>query len=124
MKFDLFQNDSRVLLRKLIVFYSAIGSSVPSINLPHEKLDKINQYRIKTDLLPVLRNKERFDLIEAKVCVLNWLEELLQLDSGEIAFLDAFSRQIYRPELLFNSKDILDRIKTHPMALWKCSQKV
>lgn len=113
----------RDLLRKLIVFYTAIGSNDPSIHLPFLKMSKIDPYRIKTDLLPVLRKNERFNLIEAKDSVLDWLENLMQLDAREIEFLDAFSRKSYRPDLLFDSKERLDRISVHPMALWKCSQK-
>ena len=109
---------SRDLLRKLIVFYPAIGSNDPSINLPFIKMDKIDRYRIKTDLLPVLRKNERFNLVEAKKCVVDWLENLMQLDAREIEFLDAFSRKSYRPDLLFDSKERFDRISVHPMAFW------
>jgi|LSQX01.2.fsa_nt_gb hypothetical protein len=38
-------------------------------------------------------------------------------------FLNSFREKIYHPELLFGSGEILERIKNHPMALWKCSQK-
>ena len=113
----------RDLLRKLIVFYTAIGSNDPSIHLPFLKMSKIDPYRIKTDLLPVLRKNERLNLIDAKDSVLDWLENLMQLDAREIEFLDAFSGKSYRPDLLFDSKERLDRISVHPMALWKCSQK-
>lgn len=33
--------------------------------------------------------------------------------------LDRFENKEYLPELLFKDKDIIDRIKMHPMALWK-----
>ena len=37
----------------------------------------------------------------------------------EKEFLDEFESGEYIPELLFEDKDILNRIKNHPMALWK-----
>ena len=123
VKSEYIKDFDRDLLRKLIVFYTAIGSNDPSIHLPFLKMSKIDSYRIKTDLLPVLRKNERFNLIDAKDSVLDWLENLMQLDAREIEFLDAFSRKSYRPDLLFDSKELLERISVHPMALWKCSQK-
>ena len=123
LKSEYIKDFDRDLLRKLIVFYTAIGSNDPSIHLPFLKMSKIDSYRIKTDLLPVLRKNERFNLIDAKDSVLDWLENLMQLDAREIEFLDAFSRKSYRPDLLFDSKELLERISVHPMALWKCSQK-
>ena len=123
VKSEYIKDFDRDLLRKLIVFYTAIGSNDTSIHLPFLKMSKIDPYRIKTDLLPVLRKNERFDLIEAKDNVLDWLENLMQLDAREIEFLDAFSGKSYRPDLLFDSKERLDRISVHPMALWKCSHK-
>ena len=37
----------------------------------------------------------------------------------EKKFLNKFENGEYIPELLFEDKEILDRIKNHPMALWK-----
>lgn len=41
------------------------------------------------------------------------------LTQGEKEFLDRFEGGMYVPELLFEDKDILGRIKDHPMAIWK-----
>lgn len=79
--------------------------------------------RIKTDLYPVLRNKDKFDLKTAQMQVKAWLESLLKLEDNEQEFLDAFRNKTYQPELLFESTEIVERIRNHPMALWKCSQK-
>lgn len=44
---------------------------------------------------------------------------LMLLTKDEKAFLDKFENGEYIPELLFDDKEILDRIKEHPMAIWK-----
>lgn len=41
------------------------------------------------------------------------------LEKEEKEFLKRFYNGEYIPELLFKDKKILDRIKNHPMALWK-----
>lgn len=43
----------------------------------------------------------------------------MMLTKEEKEFLDRFKYGEYIPELLFNDKVIIDRIKNHPMALWK-----
>ena len=48
-----------------------------------------------------------------------FLTDLLVLDEKEKQFLMAFSKKQYQPEILFGDSEILDRIKNHPMALWK-----
>jgi hypothetical protein len=53
---------------------------------------------------------------------MTWIESLLKLEDNEWEFLKAFREKEYRPDLLFDSKEILERIINHPMAIWKCSQ--
>ncbi|MEG1678384.1 MAG: nucleotidyl transferase AbiEii/AbiGii toxin family protein, partial [Clostridia bacterium] len=81
------------------------------------------QYRIKTDLLPVLRSGVFFDVEVAKKTCIEYLSDLLVPTDKELAFWTAFGHKEYRPELLFDDPDILARIAQHPMALWKCSDK-
>ena len=38
---------------------------------------------------------------------------------NEKEFVKEFANKKYRPELLFEDKDIVERISTHPMALWR-----
>ena len=38
-------------------------------------------------------------------------------------FYDKFQKGIYEPELLFEDKEIIERIKEHPMIIWKLSNK-
>ena len=36
--------------------------------------------------------------------------------------MNRFIAKEYAPELLFDDKEIVERIKEHPMAIWKCQQ--
>ncbi len=48
-----------------------------------------------------------------------YLAELMVLTKDEREFMCRFAQKEYVPELLFSDADILERIKNHPMALWK-----
>lgn len=120
LRFGLFNEAEQALLRKCVVFYRAIGSEEIPADFTFDSIASISQNRIKTDLLPVLRNGAFFDVAEAQKECTAYLEQLLVLSEGEKAFLDSFRAQRYRPELLFADSDILDRIAEHPMAIWKC----
>jgi hypothetical protein len=123
LKFGLFDESEEILLRKCIVYYSAIGAESPPFEFHLGAIDQITQKRVKTDLYPVLRSKDNFDLQSAQSQVKTWLEVLLTLEDNERKFLNAFRDKKYYPELLFESNELLERIQNHPMALWKCSQK-
>lgn len=123
VKFGLIDESEEPLLRKCVVFYSAIGAESPPFEFQCNTIDQVSQKRIKTDLYPVLRNKDKFDLKTAQLQVKSWLESLLKLEDNEQEFLTAFRNKTYQPELLFESTEIVERIRNHPMALWKCSQK-
>jgi hypothetical protein len=90
-----------------------------NIEFDLSNIDKITEYKIRTDLKPVLRRKERFDLDLAKKNVKEFIKELLTLSSEEKEFIQAFKQKDYCPELLFSNKEIIDRILKHPMAIWK-----
>jgi hypothetical protein len=44
------------------------------------------------------------------------------LSKPEFEFMECFENKEYKPELLFQEPEILDRIRMHPMALWKIRQ--
>lgn len=123
LKFGLIDEKEKPLLRKCVVFYSAIGAESPPFEFQFNTIDQVTQNRIKTELYPVLRNKDKFELKTAQIQVKAWLEELLKLDDNEYEFLDAFRNKTYHPEILFESTEMVKNIRNHPMALWKCSQK-
>jgi predicted nucleotidyltransferase component of viral defense system len=120
--FGLFDESEQVTLRKCVVFYAAISArDKNSINKNFDTaaIDSITNQKIKRDLLPVIKRKDDFELEAAKKLVKEYISELMVLTMEEKEFLDKFENGEYIPELLFEDKEILDRIKNHPMALWK-----
>ena len=114
----------QTLLRKATIFYLTVGSSRKDNNTPTEfvdfpQIDKIRFPQIRSQLLPVLRRSEHFDFEKAKAEVKDFLKKLLTLTDSEKEYVQYFNNRQYLPELLFEDKDIIDRIKFHPMALWK-----
>ena len=105
------------------MFYSAIGSDSVPDRFRFEQIALVSQQRVKTDLIPVLRRGTWFDAQQTHQQVIAYMERLLKPDEQEISFWISFSQQEYRPELLFQDAEIFSRIKQHPMALWKCSDK-
>lgn len=119
IKFGLFDESEFFLLRKCVVFYTAISQDEIPGEYDFTRFNSITKRKIKTDLLPVIQKGEFFELENTKLEVTEFLKELLTLDYDERKFLDEFKAKKYRPELLFNDSAIIDRIKEHPMALWK-----
>ena len=122
--FGLFDEPESVTLRKCAVFYFTITSDDVPVNFDINRIYSLTNYKIRTDLQPVLRKKERFDLLAAQNRTKKYLSELLSLEENEREYLDAFRKNEYKPELLFGDADILERIGNHPMALWKLSRDV
>ena len=111
------------MLKKCVMFYSAIGSDSVPDRFHFEQIASVSQQRVKPDLIPVLRRGTWFDAQQAHEQVIAYLEKLLIPDERELSFWTSFGQQEYRPELLFQDADILARIGQHPMALWKCSDR-
>lgn len=84
-----------------------------------DSIDRLDFSKIRQTLLPVLRKGEFVDLAIIKSEVRDFLSELLTLTEKEAAFLHAFAKGDYIPDLLFEDIKIINRIKDHPMAIWK-----
>jgi predicted nucleotidyltransferase component of viral defense system len=121
LNFKLFDDTQEEMLRKCVVFYSVISSKTVPEAFDFDRIYSLTRYKIRTDLYPVIRKSEKFDLLTAQEQVKAYLMRLLVLTDTEFSFLNSFQHKEYRPELLFDGK-ILDRIKNHPMALWKCRE--
>lgn len=119
-KYGLFDETQERLFKKCVMFYSAIASENVPTEYDLEGFGIISTHKIKTDLTPVLRRGERFDLADAQKQVKTYLSDILKPEDTELAFCKAFADGKYQPELLFDDADILARIAHHPMALWKC----
>ena len=117
--FGLFDETELSLLKKCIIFYYAVSSTDISESFDLTRTDELTEHRIRTDLYPVIRKKERFDLASAKRRVAVYLSILSELSDNEREFLRTFMHGQYRPELLFEDARILERIRNHPMAIWR-----
>jgi len=58
-----------------------------------------------------------------KIEVNDYLSKLIILTDKETLFVENFNQGIYQPDLLFDDKDIIERIKEHPMAVWRTNGK-
>lgn len=117
-----FNEFDREMLRKCAVFYGAIGSQSVPISYSFDSIMEIKQNRIKTDLVPVLRSGEFFNVAAAQETCTDYLKKLFDLTENEHNFLQSFRDKKYRPDLLFPDDEISSRIIHHPMALWKCGR--
>ena len=121
IKFGLFDEEEQALLRKSVVFYFAVSAKESNKNFNISAVDNITKYKIRTDLYPVITKRDAFELDSAKKSVKDYISELMVLTAQEREFLNKFENKEYVPELLFDDDEILNRIKKHPMALWKIS---
>ena len=120
IKENIFKEDQMDMLRKIVVFYLAVGGkNKPIKEYSFERIQNIRFPQIRSALIPVLKKTEKFDFEEAKSNVISFLTTLLILGDAEKKFIDSFNQGEYKPELLFDDGKIIERIKEHPMALWK-----
>lgn len=83
-------------------------------------IDSLSFDKIRRDLFPVLNKKDNFDFEEKKKRAKDYISNLMVLTENEKEYIERFGLKEYSPELLFEDKEILERVTTHPMALWKC----
>ena len=101
------------LLRKIVVFYLAVGGNKKlSKEYDLSSIKQIKFSQIRATLLPMLRKGESFDFETAKVEVIEFLERLLSFTDTETAFIDYFVAKQYRPELLFNDDVIIAAVES------------
>lgn len=120
--YGLFDESEEEMLKKCVVLYAAISArDKNSINKTFDTkaIDSITQRKIRTDLNPVIKTKDDFELDPAKKLVSEYISDLMMLTKEEKEFLNKFESGEYIPEILFEDKMILERIRNHPMALWK-----
>ena len=119
IRFGIFDESEKEMLKKCVVFYAAISAKDINKTFDIKAIDSITNQKIKRELLPVIKRENDFELKSAKKLVKEYISELMILEKEEKEFLERFENGEYIPELLFDDKKILDRIKNHPMALWK-----
>lgn len=114
--------DERDMFRKCFAFYATISAETVNRNFDTSAIDSLKFDKIRRDLFPVLSKKDNFMLDERKQQAKDYIAELMQLTERELEYMDRFIAKEYVPELLFDDKEIVKRIKEHPMAIWKCQQ--
>lgn len=108
------------MLKKCLIFYNMVGGNQDIDNFQYDKIRQISFMKYKTQLKPVISKTDKFDLEKANILVIIYLKDLIKITNREQKFIDEFRKQNYRPELLFNNSGILNNIKSHSMALWRC----
>ena len=115
---DLFSEDDLALYRQSVVFYLAVATDTPITKIDYRAMETITPHKIMTDLKPVIRDRDAFELNAAKDAVKAFLDKNLYLTDKDISFLENFKKGQYCPEIIFEG-EALERLKAHPMALWK-----
>jgi predicted nucleotidyltransferase component of viral defense system len=123
---ELFDDKEYLIIKKCLLFYIVISKdnnkSINDILIDFEiKIDGYKLTRIPQYLSSTLKKEDNFNLIDAVNIVKKFILNLIKLENEELEFLNDFQNGIYKPELIFKDSDIVDRIKNHPMVLWKIS---
>ncbi len=114
--------DQRDMFRKCFVFYMTISADSINKSFDTSAIDTLDFNKIRRDLFPVLNKKDNFLLDERKKAAKDYMAKLMVLTAKEQEYLDRFEQKKYMPELLFDDAEIVERVKNHPMALWKCKE--
>ncbi len=126
---DLYDVDSMIennividneMLKKCLIFYNMIGGEQDIDNLTFENIEKINFIKFKTQLKPVISKNDKFNFEKAKIKVINYLKKIIKINEKEQVFINEFRKHNYKPEILFDNFEIVNNIKFHPMAIWRC----
>lgn len=110
------------LLRKCLIFYNMVGGNQNIQDLDFSNVKNINFMKFKTQLKPVISKSDKFKLEDAKENVICFISELINLNKEEILFIECFKNKDYKPELLFDNEGVIENIKNHPMAIWRCKK--
>ena len=114
----------RNLFRKCFVFYNACGGNEDADNIDFDKLDKFNCNMVRRQLKPLLAKSDMFDISVAIPIVKEYLSSALALSDREKEFVELFRKKKYKPDLLFDNQEILQRIQSHSMVLWRLRQEL
>jgi len=113
-------SDEEDLFRKCIIFYATISAKEVNKNFDTSAIDSLTFSKIKSDLFSVLAVRDKFDLDGKKQQAKDYIKHLMNPTESEMDYINSFIAREYKPELLFDDAEIVERIRKHPMALWKC----
>ncbi len=106
--------------RKCIIFYATISAKEVNKTFDTSAIDSLGFSKIKSDLFPVLAVRDKFDLEGKKRQAKEYIASLMNPTDAENDYMARFIAKEYKPELLFDDEEIVERLRNHPMALWKC----
>lgn len=112
--------EERDMFRKCFAFYATISAEAVNRNFDTSAIDSLKFNKIRRDLFPVLSKKDNFMLEERKQQAKDYIADLMKLTENEEEYMDRFIAKEYVPEMLFDDERVVERIKEHPMAIWKC----
>lgn len=124
-KYDLFDDEEKKLLKQCFMLEYIAVNDYKLKDMKIDNIERLKRQDIKTKLLPTLkdRNPRNSNVDKMKQAVREYLKDILIIDDNTKEFYDKFQKGIYEPELLFNSEEIVERIKEHPMIMWKLNNK-
>ncbi len=124
-KYDLFDDEEKKLLKQCFMLEYIAVNDYKLKDMKIDNIEKLKRQDIKTKLLPTLkdRNPRNSNIDEMKQAVREYLKDILIVDDKTKEFYDKFQKGIYEPELLFDNEEIIERIKEHPMIIWKLNNK-
>lgn len=124
-KYNLFDKEEKQLLKQCFMLEYIAVNNYKFKDMNIDRIEKLEKQDIKTKLLPTLkdRNPRKSNVDEMKQTVREYLKDILIIDDNTKLFYDKFQKGIYEPELLFADKEIIEKIKKHPMIMWKLNNK-
>lgn len=124
-KYDLFDDDEKRLLKQCFMLEYIAVNDYKLKDMKIDNIEKLKRQDIKTKLLPTLkdRNPKKSNVDEMKKAVREYLKDIIVIDDNIKEFYDKFKKGIYEPQLLFEDQEIIERIKEHPMIIWKLNNK-
>lgn len=124
-KYDLFDDKEKKLLKQCFMLEYIAVNDYKLKDMKIDNIERLKRQDIKTKLLPTLkdRNPRNSNIDEMKQVVREYLKDILIVDDKTKEFYDKFQKGIYEPELLFDNEEIIERIKKHPMIIWKLNNK-
>ncbi len=124
-KYNLFDKEEKQLLRQCFMLEYIAVNDYKLKDMKIDNIEKLKRQDIKTMLLPTLkdRNPKNNNVDVMKNAVREYLKDILIMDDKVNEFYDKFQKGIYEPELLFDNKEIIERVKEHPMVIWKLNKR-
>ncbi len=124
-KYNLFDYEEKKLLKQCFMLEYIAVNNYKLKDMKIDNIEKLKMQDIKTKLLPTLkdRNPRKSNVDEMKQAVREYLKDILVVDDNTKEFYDKFQKGIYEPELLFEDKEIIERVKEHPMIMWKLNKE-